>query len=232
MKSRVRDMAKCRKNTRLPFFRSEKGNAVEREAIVVIRGGVVQFHCMDSAQSIASAPVLQKDPIPRYGWLISLGRYFNWVISAALIGVVIAIASVLFPASRVVVFNQAQVAYVKLTSVRLAKPGFVVLYTNDAGSKMVEADYLPAGYYRNYVMTPGEAYVIDRYPEDVYLFVRLYIDDGDRIFDDTKDQPVKDIYGHPAEYYFGLHGHIRVLQDAWFSITDHPFRYIADVLLP
>ncbi len=204
-------------------------------AIVVIGGDRIQFHCMDEAAQIASTP----PPVPPPSPPGSIGQqrirvpnvYFRKIGIGAFVGCLIAVAVVWAPYDRVVVYDQPMSQSVRLSSVRLQRGGFVELQVKRGGgwSRTGESYYLPAGYYRNLVITVDPAPQVEDQVRTEYI-VRLYRDSGDHLFDAAQDPPVKDILGRIYSKRFAMH---YAHQRYWIierMFLDHPIRFIVEAL--
>lgn len=160
-------------------------------------------------------------------------RIFVLMGTGMIIGAIVAVASVWIPANRIVVFNQPYTTYAKIASVRIARPGFILLYIEDSGGSVAETPYyLRPGYYRNLILPINTDYIVYR-PIQSFLFVaRLFIDDGDGVFDAQKDTPVNDIFGKLINTKFWVAYGILPSKDLFTTILAHPFTYVAQVLFP
>ncbi len=166
-------------------------------------------------------------------------------ITAAIVllcSVVGAILVVWLPYDRVVVFTQPIGTVVRISSVRLHKAGFVaVYYDGPMGSRVIgHSAYLPPGYYRN--MTIPIAYTLVLPPiatlpmsyilKNTPMFVRLYWDNGDKMFDEFTDTGVKNVFGKVYTKHFWLVYETNPIVDALRSFAYYPEYFFTDRILP
>lgn len=151
-----------------------------------------------NSSAIPVTPVVTSPGITKKSW--DIHSFFsviaNAIISGIVLGVVGAIGWVWIPVNRVVVYNQPYASYLKISSVYLTKPGFVVLYNySDVGISVEKAQYLLPGFHKNLMVQTDISNDILRAPGTIPMAIRLFLDDGDRLFDDSKDTPVKNLFG-------------------------------------
>lgn len=94
--------------------------------------------------------------------------------------------------NRVVMSDQFPGNVVYLSSVQLAKPGFVVVHKDNAGQPgdIIGSAYFDAG------INPGKITLTSSTVEGGVYYAMLHTDDGDKLFDVTKDLPLKDSKGN------------------------------------
>lgn len=198
--------------------------------IVDITRDRIQFDCMDSLPQNASSP--------RVVWI---GRYTKAILTGLLVGAVCAVGYVYIPYNRVVVWNQPTSTVVKLSSVHLAKGGFVVIYYAEPSGSFVlgHSSYLPAGYYRSlaipflykYALPDIDHSSAGQLKTGFALEARLFYDTGDRVFEEFKDTPVTDWFGHVYRVpFFMIYN--SVFADTRNYITAYPFLSVMNVLFP
>ncbi len=93
---------------------------------------------------------------------------------------------------------------VSIAVVRLASPGFVVIFDDNAGKPeniLGTSGTLPIGDTKN--ITP---ILLSRITKDgEVLYAMLYLDDGDGVFDSAKDKPAHDrLIGQPVAMMFTI----------------------------
>lgn len=94
--------------------------------------------------------------------------------------------------NRVVVTDQFPGNIVYLSSVQLSNPGFVVIKKDKAGTPgdVIGSQYFDKG------INPGKVTLKSSTVEGTSYYATLYADtDGNKIFDITKDMPLKDASG-------------------------------------
>ncbi len=167
-------------------------------------------------------------------------RHFSAVIIdigiAALVGIIGGgvLAAVLWiaPYTRVVVKNQPMSTAIKIHSARLEKDGFIVLYANTTtGSQVVGlSTRLWAGYYRDIVIPLTRETV---YPDGVREFViRVFVDDGNLVFDEIIDTPVKTPSGAIYQKRFWFLYPDRLFHQWYRTFISSPLSVLADTLIP
>ena len=94
--------------------------------------------------------------------------------------------------NRVVMSDQFPGNVVYLSSVQLAKPGWVVIHKDNAGQPgdVIGSTYFAAG------INPGKITLTAATVEGGVYYAMLHNDDGDKAFDITKDLPLKDSKGN------------------------------------
>jgi len=97
-----------------------------------------------------------------------------------------------FPRNSIKVSNQPKGPSINIQSVSLAKDGFVAALTWNSDERLetdlAYSEYLPAGKYENFSIFISEHQVI--IVPDV-LYIAIFSDDGDGIFNIDQDQIVK-----------------------------------------
>ncbi len=146
--------------------------------------------------------------------------------------------------NRIVVFNQPPSPSILIKSVRLEKPGFVVISVEEEGGWRIvgKSFYLAPGAYQNLVVDIGIPYFVRVEHKDVTTgnFVphnytaRLYIDRGvpDTFDDGFVDEPVRTSRGAVYQKRFwtkSSDGNIREFL-SWF--IDNPIGNTIDMLFP
>ncbi|HEY9583573.1 MAG TPA: hypothetical protein VJI66_01250 [Candidatus Paceibacterota bacterium] len=94
-------------------------------------------------------------------------------------------------ANRVVVTDQFPGNIVYLSSVQLEKPGFVVVHKDNNGTPgdIIGYQYFDKG------INPGRITLTSSTVEGGVYYAMLHSDDGDKVFNATKDLPLKDSKG-------------------------------------
>lgn len=94
--------------------------------------------------------------------------------------------------NRVVMSDQYPGNVVYLSSVQLAKAGWVVIHKDNAGQPgdVIGSTYLAAG------INPGKVTLTTSTVEGGVYYAMLHNDDGDKVFDAKKDLPLKDSRGN------------------------------------
>ncbi len=93
--------------------------------------------------------------------------------------------------NRIIMSDQYPGNVVYLSSVQLAKPGWVVIHKDAAGKPgaIIGSVYLPAG------TNPGKVTLTSPMVDGQLYYAMLHNDDGDMKFDATKDMPLMDASG-------------------------------------
>lgn len=93
--------------------------------------------------------------------------------------------------NKVVVLDQFPGNIVYISSVQLAKPGFVVIKKDSSGKpgEVIGYQYFDKGIY------PGKITLTKPTVDGSLYYAQIYSDDGDRKFDITKDTAIKDASG-------------------------------------
>ncbi len=94
--------------------------------------------------------------------------------------------------NRVVVLDQFPGNIVYISSVQLAKPGFVAIKGDKSG---VAGDVIGYQYFDKGI-NPGKITLTKSTVDGGIYYAQLYVDDGDKKFDSTKDFPIKDQSGN------------------------------------
>lgn len=99
--------------------------------------------------------------------------------------------SVAASANRVVVADQFPGNIVYLSSVQLAQPGWVVIHKDNAGTPGAIIGY--AWFEKG--INPGKITLTEKTVEGGVYYAMVHTDDGDKVFDASKDLPLKDAKG-------------------------------------
>ena len=91
--------------------------------------------------------------------------------------------------------------------------------------------YLEAGYYRNLTLPIDTEDIMKRAPSELPFIARLYLDDGDHIFNETFDTPGNDVMGRLINKRFWMK-YARPPQQLVLDVVAESWRYIVDVLFP
>jgi hypothetical protein len=147
------------------------------------------------------------------------------------------------PYHRLVIFNQPTGTTVKVTSAKLTKPGFIVIFIQEEGGwkEVGSSWYLRPGYYRDIVIDIGYRETIEALHKDNVtgnfeprnFVARLYEYHGTTfVFDETVDTPVTDRSGkvYQKRFWFESHGH--PIRHFFVRLGDAPLNYLWDVLWP
>jgi hypothetical protein len=94
--------------------------------------------------------------------------------------------------NRVVVLDQFPGNIVYISSVQLAKPGFVVIKGDKSG---IAGDVIGYQYFDKGI-NPGKITLTKSTVDGGIYYAQLYVDDGDKKFDLIKDLPIKDQSGN------------------------------------
>ncbi|OHA16882.1 MAG: hypothetical protein A3C79_00955 [Candidatus Taylorbacteria bacterium RIFCSPHIGHO2_02_FULL_45_28] len=95
-------------------------------------------------------------------------------------------------ANRVVLGDQFPGNVVFLSSVQLANGGWVVIHKDNAG---IPGEIIGSMYFNKGINT-GKITLTKPTTEGGIYYAMLHSDDGDKVFDDTKDLPLKDSKGN------------------------------------
>jgi hypothetical protein len=100
--------------------------------------------------------------------------------------------------NRIVMSDQYPGNMVYLSSVQLAKPGWVVIHKDNAGQPgdVIGSTYFASG------INPGKVTLTSSTIEGGVYYAMLHTDDGDKIFDAKKDLPLKDSRGNTVMKLF------------------------------
>ena len=201
-------------------------NVLGADSVVVIYAYGIQFHCMDV--SVGKASITRSVGLP--------------VLSALVCGLVAAACVIWLPYDRVVVPTQPVSTVVHISSLRLHKAGFAVVYFDGPkGSWAVgHSVYLPPGYYRDMnipieyttIMPPIRELPMPYILKNTPLFVRLFWDNGDRSFDEFGDAQVKDLWGKVYTKHFWMVYETSWLTDLLRSFLYYPESFFTDRLFP
>lgn len=161
-----------------------------------------------------------------------LSRFFVILISWLIVGVVLAATTIWIPSNRIVVFNQPYATYATISSIRMARPGFLVLYNNKQGLRRETAYPLERGYYRNVSVPIDTEDIVTTGPYPIPFIVRLFVDDGDRVFNEQQDKPVSGLFGGVYSKRFWMEYAATPWQSIVRSILNRPFPYLTDMVFP
>ncbi|OHA23967.1 MAG: hypothetical protein A3B11_01855 [Candidatus Taylorbacteria bacterium RIFCSPLOWO2_01_FULL_44_26] len=94
--------------------------------------------------------------------------------------------------NRIVMSDQYPGNVVYVSSVQLARPGWVVIHTNENGKpgKVIGSSYFEAG------INPGRITLTQPAVEGGTYYAMLHTDDGDKKFNETTDVALKDASGN------------------------------------
>lgn len=94
--------------------------------------------------------------------------------------------------NRIVMSDQYPGNVVYLSSVQLAKPGWVVVHKDNAGQpgEIIGSQWFEAG------INPGKITLKMSTTEGGVYYAMLHSDDGDKVFNSAKDLPLKDSRGN------------------------------------
>ncbi len=106
--------------------------------------------------------------------------------------------------NRVVVLDQFPGNIVYISSVQLSKPGFVVIKSDKNG---VAGDVLGSQYFDKGI-NPGKITLSKSTVDGGMYYAQLFLDDGDKKFDSTKDLPVNDSSGNAIMKLFKVSANI------------------------
>lgn len=194
------------------------------------------FHCMDDTAQISSAQKPETSsptPITREKqWWRRLAPLGESLTIGTLIGGILAGIILWFPYNRVVVFDQPMSQSIRISSLRITHGGFVAVYVKYQGGWTLtgESYYLPAGYYRDVVVTVNPVPLIDQFPTE--YVVRLYRDTGNSLFDPLTDIPVNDVFGRLYSKRFFLYFDKARKYFIRNMIANNPVQFIIDTLFP
>lgn len=162
-----------------------------------------------------------------------LSMVMKGAISGFVLGGIAAAASMWIPINRIVVFNQPYSTYMHISSVRISRPGFLVLYVDKGGGLASETPmYLPAGYWRNIAVPIDTEDITLRAPKPILFVARLFVDDGDMMFDEKKDVPVKDVFRRLLSKHFWMEYSARPFVRISKELLLRPIEYGLDVMFP
>jgi hypothetical protein len=189
---------------------------------------------MDSAPQHANAlsvPVTElTKPRKQFSAVITQG--FSVILIGLIVGGVITAALWFLPYTRVVINSQPASPTILVQSARLAKDGFIVLYAiTESGSQIVGlSTRLQSGYYRNFIIPISRESV---YPEGVRSFVmRVFVDDGDLVFDEIIDTPVKTWSGVIYQKRFWFLYPDRSFRQWYRIFISNPLSVLGDMIIP
>lgn len=108
--------------------------------------------------------------------------------------------------NRIVMSDQYPGNVVYISSVQLAKPGWVVIHTDNKGKpgKVIGSAYFDTG------INPGKITLTQTVTEGGIYYAMLHTDDGDKKFDEAKDAPLKDISGNIIMKLFRVSSSVNV----------------------
>lgn len=159
-------------------------------------------------------------------------RFFTVLISGLIVGVVLAAATIWIPSNRIVVFNQPYATYVTISSIRMARPGFLVLYNDKQGLQQETVYPLERGYYRNVSVPIDTEDIVTTGPYPIPFVVRLFVDDGDRVFNAQQDTPVSGLLGGVYSKRFWMEYAATPGKHLLNVLTSEPLIYLWNVLFP
>lgn len=153
-----------------------------------------------------------------------LAAMFRIILLSVLLGGAAYVLTYSLPYARVVVHNQPTGTTVKITSAKLTKPGFIVIFMQEEGGwkEVGSSWYLRPGYYRDIVIDIGYRATIEPLHKDNTtgnferrnFVVRLYEYRGTTYaFNENIDTPITDRRGRMYQKRF------------WFETFGHPFRH-------
>lgn len=102
--------------------------------------------------------------------------------------------------AQLIVEDQAPASFVVIKSAIFPAGGFVVIYNDllgEFGDIIGQSDYFPAGYETSVTAILARDSQIGQ-----SLYAVLYQDDGDKVFDPTKDQPFEENIDQPVSTKF------------------------------
>ncbi len=217
------------------------GDAGGGGAAVVIVGNAIQFHCMEGVLPNTSNP--PKDTTQRFAFSRFITMFGRVLTVSILFGFIVLIAVYRLPYSRIVVHNQPTSTAVKITSAKLMKPGFIVIYMQEEGGwkEVGSSWYLEPGYYRDIVIDIGYQQTIEALHKDNVtgnfeprnFTARLYEYKGTTYeFDEDIDTPVTDPSGkiYQKRFWFYSYGH--PFRRFFVRLQDEPFSYLWDLVWP
>lgn len=178
----------------------------------------------------------------------TLGIVFKTLIYTTLMGVffggMIAILVHVLPYDRLVVFNQPSSPTVKLTSVKLSEPGFVVIYMQKSGGwkEVGWARFAKAGYYRNVVIDIGYQQEIvplhkdntpgNYEPRAFVARIEKPINADTAVDEIFIKEPILDSRGHIYQKRFWWEAHGHPVKHFILRLQDDPLGYLWDLIWP
>lgn len=208
---------------------------------VVMIGNAIQFHCMEGG--LPNTSNLPQQPVRERTISRLLTAIFRIAVLSVLLGGVTYLLTRMLPYSRVVVHNQPTGTTVKITSAKLTKPGFIVVFMQEEGGwKAVGSSwYLRPGYYRDIVVDIGYRSTIESLHKDNTtgnfeprnFVVRLYEYRGTTYaFDENVDTPVTNRQGkiYQKRFWFEKIGH--PVRHFFIRLRDEPLTFLWDVVWP
>lgn len=158
------------------------------------------------------------------------------------LGIAGAVLVIWVPYNRIVIFDQPVGTVVHISSVRLQKGGFVAVYVDGLkGSSVIgHTSYLPAGYYRDVdvsilpdaIIPPVRDIPMEYVQKNPSLFARIFVDNGDMMFDDRTDTAVNDVFGKTYSKHFWMVYMISPFVEAMRSYAFYPMGFLTDHLVP
>lgn len=93
--------------------------------------------------------------------------------------------------NRIIINDQLPGNIVQVTSVQLANGGWVAIHKDNGGNPgaIIGTTYFEKGF------NPGQVRVTPPTVEGGLYYAMLHSDDGDKVFDESKDLPIKDARG-------------------------------------
>lgn len=208
---------------------------------VVIGIDALQFHCMEELLPNTSAP----SAFFRAFHVITrlLQHSAGIFILSVFLGGLVMLYVLQAPFDRLVVYNQPASTTVKITSAKLSKPGFVVVYMQgNGGWEAVGWSWLlEPGLYQNLAIDIGVHTGIEPVDKDNVqgnfvmrsFVVRILEYKGNtRMFDEQVDTPVRDRSGnvYQKRFWWARYGH--AVRQFFVRLEDAPLVYLWDVLWP
>lgn len=180
-----------------------------------------------------ASPVSDGDGVS-HAFVFRLRFILAFCIGGIVLGIVGAAWSMWIPSNRIVVFKQPYGNFAVLSSIRIARPGFIVLNFKDIGGWRVEQPYyLDSGYYRDLLVPVDFDIIRDLPPQNLLFVVRMYVDDGDGVFDAQKDMPVRNVFGRIlSQDFYMLNAPKEYEKYGPVDVEINPFGYIYDSMFP
>lgn len=143
-----------------------------------------------------------------------------------------AAAAIWLPYDRVVVFDQPPSKVVRVSSVRMRKAGFIVVFLKEPQGWTVvgSSNYMRSGYYRNFVIPIDVSPPL--YDLNNPFLIRIYKDNGDLSFDELTDMPVKDLFGKVYSKRFWAIPHAQPVRQGINKFLDDPLQFFGQILFP
>ena len=147
-------------------------------------------------------------------------------------GILFSLIFLYAPYDRIVVYGQTKGHAIKIRSIHLQKPGFVALYVRkkDGVDLAGYSQYLFPGYYKDYII-PIDFSIITGY-EGREFFARIYRDDGDMVFIESRDSLLHERGGDVYQKKFVFLHPQNVIKEYWMAFEEHPVSTAIDLLIP